>query len=278
MVRGVAAVAIAATGLALAAWLWDGAAPERATSSRRTAEELRTTAGGARPPEPERRARRGSTRPGDREPVPIETRAERSALPVPPLYEESLSEARKWFERRREARKQDDEKAEEEARREWDVSRRRLLNAVRANGREARRFLAWLGTLDDDRDALYLARVLPFVFVEGFEEHLIATATGDGPVLERRAAPVGLRARGLAAATATGEVAAQARETALRADASSLVPRHAGFDHVGHRTGNSFCVARDARPSANKSPLSFIRGLAIADGSLTSRTRSCKPT
>ncbi len=124
------------------------------------------------------------------------------------------------------AQQNDDEKAEAEARKEWRVMYRRLLNAVRADGRTARRYLAWLGSLDDEKTALYLARVLPLVFVEGFEEHLIETATGDGPVLERRAALVGLRARGLAAAAATGQVAAGAKETVLRADATAELALH----------------------------------------------------
>ena len=110
--RRVAAVAIVATGLAVAVWLWDGAEPERAPSSRTTAEWSRPPIRDRTPPERGRRAGGDSSPTPDREPVPVETRAERNALPVPPLYEDALLEAGKWLELRREAQQNDDEKAE----------------------------------------------------------------------------------------------------------------------------------------------------------------------
>ncbi len=146
-------------------------------------------------------------------------------------FDAAFEGAHKWLRTRQEARDSDDETAEKQARADWE-SKRRSLRHVRHDGAAAQRFLTWLGQLEDDRTALYLARELSFVFTPGFEDHLLKRVLGDGPELERRAAVVGLRGRGVRAATAVASVARDAVELNLRADATAELGIYIPDPHV----------------------------------------------
>ena len=134
-------------------------------------------------------------------------------------------EAGAWLRARQEARDAEDSAAERLAREKWQEYRRKL-RYLRGDGAAARHFLTWLGTLKDERTALYMARELSFVFTPGFEDHLLGRLAGEAPTLEKRAAVVGLRGCGLRAAKAVGDVAGSSEHVALRAEATAELGLH----------------------------------------------------
>jgi len=145
---------------------------------------------------------------------------------VPDELRTALEQARSWLDERDAARRAGDREAEETARARWDVERSALIMRLQRDTQGAVELLGVLGTWEDEQAALYLARVLPFLWGDGFEAHLIRRVTGGGPVQERRAAMVGLYGRGLRAAVALGEVAQNEEDVVLRADATQHLAGH----------------------------------------------------
>jgi hypothetical protein len=160
-----------------------------------------------------------------------------SSAELADLLEATRLEARRWLDARRAAKGADDRGAEEEARARWDEARRALLAAVREDAESAAALLRALAEMEDEEEEFALARLLPFVFADGFEAHLVATLTSAGPVRARRLALVALRGRGLPAADATLRVAAQESDALLRAEATDELGAHLADPVVRPLTG-----------------------------------------
>lgn len=233
----VATLAAAAAGVAL--WLWSPWTPDEQGLGGAVEAQDAEEAGGAPMTAPGARASR-------REEAMRADAAPTKAVPAAPrdgpgtssaLFERTYEEAERWIAARRAAKADDDELAEASARAEWEVARKRLLGALKRDLEQAKRFLAWLGRQEDAETALYIGRVLPFVWADGFEGHLLRTLQSAAPVLERRLALVGLRGRGLAAAKAITRVADEAEDTTLRAHATEEIASHVGDPHAAPSRG-----------------------------------------
>ena len=73
----------------------------------------------------------------------------------------------------------------------WGAQSGPLIKLIRRDPARARELLEYLGAAEDADAALYAARVLPFVWAEGFDAHLAAMAKGDRPLLSPRIALIG---------------------------------------------------------------------------------------
>ena len=150
------------------------------------------------------------------EPVPRPVPRRKWPAPAPSPagtnFADVLKAARGWLDK--------DAETGAAASKAWGAQSGPLIKLIRRDPERAREFLEYLGAAEDADAALYAARVLPFVWAAGFDARLAASAKGDGPLLSRRIALIGLRGRGPDAALAVAEVAAKAKDPTLRADAT----------------------------------------------------------
>lgn len=163
---------------------------------------------------------------------------------TPPVAPRTLEErveaarldARQWLDARAAAKAANDRAAEDAARARWEVVRKDLLQAVRDDFGASVALLDALTQMTSEDEAFAIGRLLPFLFADGFEAHLVRTLAGPGPLRARRLALVALRGRGLVAADATERVAAADPEPVLRGEATDELGTHLTDPLVRPRT------------------------------------------
>lgn len=171
----------------------------------------------------------------DAAPLPVPAGDQPAAPPSAATAEiarHTLEAARAWLDARRLAREAGDGEPPVLARDVWDLARKALIQRFQRDTAGSVELLRFMGRWDDSEAALELARALPFLWGDGFESHLINSATGKRPLLERRVAMYGLYGRGLRSARAIGRVATEGAETVLRAEATEHLAGHLGDPRV----------------------------------------------
>lgn len=221
-----------------------------------------TERGGQPPPRAEVAAPSGAA------PAAREAGPSAGAAPTPTIAERveaTRVEARRWLDARRAAEAGDDRAAEDAARARWEVARKGLLGAVRDDLGASVSLLDALSAMPAEDEAFAIGRLLPFLFADGFEAHLVRTLVGSGPLRARRLALVALRGRGLAAADATERVAAVEPEPVLRSEATDELGTHLTDPVVRPRTAriHATLTARltDADPGVRRAA---VRALLAA--------------